>query len=117
MNQERIKSTVFTMTSLDMVYLSEGPLPGEIKLRCSDPLLREYMRLDSVLCGPVYIVTGIKIAKYFKLDGEKSVSKEFEGEVGEEINPETSIGAGVGVLKKNRIADEFEADGDVVFAY
>ncbi|RSL42017.1 hypothetical protein CEP53_012424 [Fusarium sp. AF-6] len=115
--QERIKNGLFTMESLETIYLSEDPSPEEIKARCNDPLVREYMRLDSLLCSPVYMVTGIKVAKGFKLEGEKSSSTSVEFEGGGEVSQEASVGINVATTKKERIADEFESDGDIVFAY
>jgi hypothetical protein len=116
-NRERSKTSNFTMTSLDTITLSEDPMPDHIKKRCNDPRVREYMRLDSMLCSPVYMVTGIKVAKDFKLEGEKSATNGIVGEVGGQVSPETSLGAGAGISKTRRIADGFEAEGDVVFAY
>ncbi|KAL6353450.1 hypothetical protein LRP88_13942 [Fusarium phalaenopsidis] len=117
--QERLKNGRFTMESLETIYLSEDPSPEEIKARCNDPLVREYMRLDSLLCSPVYMVTGIKIAKGFKLEGEQSSSASIEFEGGGEISQEASIGikANAAATKKERIVDEFESDSDIVFAY
>jgi hypothetical protein len=116
-NRERSNTSNFTMTSLDTISFSENPSSDDIKKRCNDPRVREYMRLDSTLCSPVYMVTGIKIAKDFKLEGEKSATNGIEGEVGGLVSPDISLGTGAGVSKTRRIVDSFEAGGDVVFAY
>jgi len=116
-NRERIKNNKFTMSALETTVLSEDPSPQEIKARCNDPTVKEFMRLDSVLCKPVYMVTGIKVAKDFKLEGEKRLTKGIAAEVGGEVAPEASVGVGAGVQRTNRIADEFEAEGDIIFAY
>jgi hypothetical protein len=70
-----------------------------------------------MLCKPVYMVTGIKVAKDFKLEGEKSRTNGFSAEASGEVVPEVSIGAGGGVQRTNRVADAFEADSDIIFAY
>ena len=117
--QDRLKNGRFTMESLETIYLSEDPSPEEIKARCNDPLVREYMRLDSLLCSPVYMVTGIKVAKGFKLEGEKSSSASIRFEGGGEVSQEAGIGikANAATTKRERITDEFESDSDIVFAY
>ncbi|KAM6527501.1 hypothetical protein FSOLCH5_003567 [Fusarium solani] len=115
--QERIKNGKFTMASLETIYLSDDLSPKEIKARCNDPLVRDYMCLDSILCSPVYMVTGIKVAKGFKLEGEKSTSTSLETEGGGEVSQEASAGLRATASKKERIADEFDSDGDIVFAY
>ncbi|KAM0432872.1 hypothetical protein ACHAPT_004574 [Fusarium lateritium] len=116
-HQERIKNGRFTMDSLETIYLSEDPSPEDIKARCNDPLVQEYMCLDSLLCSPVYMVTGIKVAKGFKLEGEKSSSVSLEVEGGGEVSQEASVALKANTAKRERIADEFESDGDIVFAY
>jgi hypothetical protein len=116
-NRERIRSSSFTMSSLDTITLVEEPTPEEIKTRCNDPLVVDYMRPDSLRASPVYMVTGIKVAKDFKLEGEATTTKGLAGELGGQISPEASIGGGAGGSRTDKISDAFEADGDIVFAY
>ncbi|KAF2821890.1 hypothetical protein CC86DRAFT_241830, partial [Ophiobolus disseminans] len=116
-NRERIKRNKFTMSALETTTLSDHPTTEDIKKRCNDPAVKEFMRLDSMLCKLVCMVTGIKVAKDFKLEGEKSLSKGFAAEASGEVAPEVSVGGSVGVQRTNRIADEFESEGDIIFAY
>lgn len=105
------------MSSLETTYLLDDPSPEIVKARCNDPAVKEFMRLDSMLCKPVYMISGLKVAKDFKLEGEKSLSRGIAADVGAEVQPEVSVGGGVGVQRKDRVADEFESVGDIVFAY
>jgi hypothetical protein len=116
-NRERIKNNKFTMSSLETTYLLEDPSPEQIKARCNDPSVKDFMRLDSVLCKPVYMISGLKVAKDFKLEGENSLSHGMAAEAGAEVVPEISVGGGAGIQRKNRVADEFESEADIVFAY
>lgn len=116
-NRERVKNGQFSITSLDTMYLSEDPTAEEIKSRCNQPEVREYMKLDSILCSPVYMVTGVKIAKGFKFEGQAAVSDGFESNIRTEVAPEVSAGAGTGSLEQRRVGTGFEADGDILFAY
>jgi hypothetical protein len=116
-NRERIKNNKFTMSSLETTYLLEDPSPEQIKARCNDPAVKDFMRLDSVLCKPVYMISGLKVAKDFKLEGEKSLSRGMAAEAGAEVVPEVSVGGSAGIQRKNRVADEFESEEDIVFAY
>jgi len=116
-NHERTKSSSFTMTSLDTITLLEDVSIDELKARCNETPVKKYMRLDSVYCNPVYMITGIKVAKDFKLEGEKSYTNAVEMEAGGQVSPEVGLGGGAGVGKTTRIADGFEAEGDVIFAY
>ncbi|KAI4621853.1 hypothetical protein J4E80_004226 [Alternaria sp. BMP 0032] len=116
-DHERTKSATFTMTSLDTITLLEDVSMDELKARCNENRVQKYMRLDSVYRNPVYMITGIKLAKDFKLEGEKSSTNAVEMEAGGQVSPEVGLGGGAGVAKTTRIADGFEADGDVIFAY
>lgn len=116
-NRERIRANKFTMSRLETTYLLDDPSPDYVKARCNDPAVKDFMRLDSVLCKPVYMISGLKVAKDFRLEGEKSLSRGISAETGAEVQPELSVGGGAGVQHKNRVADEFEAEGDIVFAY
>jgi len=116
-NHERTKNSNFTMTSLDTITMSEDLPIDELKARCNDQPVKKYMRLDSVYCNPVYMITGIKVAKDFKLEGEKSSTNAIEGEAGGQVSPDVSLGGGAGISKTTRVMDGFEAEGDVIFAY
>ena len=116
-NHERTKNSTFTMTSLDTITLLEDVSMDELKARCNENPVKKYMRLDSLYCNPVYMITGIKVAKDFKLEGEKSSTNAIEMEAGGQITPEVGLSGGAGISKTIRIMDGFEADGDVVFAY
>lgn len=116
-NRERVKNGQFSITSLDTIYLLEDPTAEEIKSRCNQPGVREYMRLDSILCSPVYMVTGVKVAKGFKFEGQAAVSDGLEYNIRAEVAPEVSGGVGAGGLRERRVGTGFEADGDIIFAY
>ncbi|KAH6972981.1 hypothetical protein BKA56DRAFT_593102 [Ilyonectria sp. MPI-CAGE-AT-0026] len=116
-NRERVKNGQFSIISLDTMYLSEDPTAEEIKSRCNHPMVREYMRLDSILCSPVYMVTGVKVAKGFKFEGQAGVSDGLEYTIRAEVAPEISAGVGAGGLRQRRVGTGFEADGDIIFAY
>ena len=80
------------MSALETTFLSEDPSPEEIKARCNDPAVKEYLRLDTMLCKPVCMVTGIKLAKNFRLEGKRNLSEGVAAEVGGEVGPEASQG-------------------------
>ncbi|KAM5347710.1 hypothetical protein ACJ41O_007534 [Fusarium nematophilum] len=115
--RERVKNRTFTMDSLETIYLSINPSPEQVKALCNDPAVREYMRPDSPLRSPVYMISGIKVARGFKFEGEQSSSTSLDADAGGEATPGVSVGVGVGLSQQERITDGFEAEGDRVFAY
>ncbi|KAK5996022.1 hypothetical protein PT974_04445 [Cladobotryum mycophilum] len=113
----RGKSRSFDIASLDTECLPQAPSAEEIKLRCSDPMVREYMRLDSILCSPVYMITGLKIAKGFKFEEKRDSSRGFDGGIKAEVVPQAGVEARAGISKRVTKAIGFAMEGDVIFAY
>lgn len=116
-SSERVKNGYFTMESLDTVFLKEDPTDEEIVQRCNQPQVREYMRLDSVLCKPIYMVTGLKIAKGFALKSQKSSAAGFIAEGSGEAAPNMSLGGSFESSKQTSVSDQFETENDIIFAY
>jgi hypothetical protein len=116
-HRERIKNGHFTMKELVTVALKDDPSDKEISALCNDPNVKEFMKLDSVLCKPVYMITGFKIAKKFALKAENSKDDGVDVKGGGEVAPEASVGGKVEASKKKKISDEFESENDIIFAY
>jgi hypothetical protein len=119
LGRELVRSHRFTMTSLETITLRSEPTPDELHKRCNDSRVSEFMRRDSVLCRPVYMVTGLKIARGFVLDAaEAELTRGVKVELGAEVLPEVSVGAGIDVSRNQGISDHgFESQNDIVFAY
>ncbi|KAL6866338.1 hypothetical protein ACO1O0_002446 [Amphichorda felina] len=111
--QRHVKDGQFSMQSLHTVSLKDDPSDEYIEVLCKNATVREYMRLDSPLCKPVYIVTGLKIAEGFRMAGTDKHSAGLMGDVA----PESSLGAGANVSSSTCIFDQFESVNDIIFAY
>jgi len=116
-HSELIKNGRFTMEKLVTVTLKDDPSDKEISALCNDPNVKEFMKLDCVLCRPVYVITGLKIAKKFALDGENSKDDGINIEGGGDGTPEVSTGGKVEASKKTKTSAEFESENDIIFAY
>ncbi|KAH8896422.1 hypothetical protein GQ53DRAFT_743583 [Thozetella sp. PMI_491] len=115
--RERIKNHHFTMTSLETVYYTDDPTDEELQARCRDAKVRNFMRLDSTLCKPVYMITGLKIATGFKLEALDSTAHEGAAELGGQVAPEVSVGVKAGASGSSKGEIGFESGSDIVFAY
>jgi hypothetical protein len=80
--------------------LHDEPSDAEISTLCNDPNVKEYMKLHSVLCKPVYIITGLKIAKKFALKSE------HRSEDAGEMAPEASAGGKMEASKGKKTSDQ-----------
>ncbi|KXH43020.1 hypothetical protein CSIM01_01774 [Colletotrichum simmondsii] len=108
----------YTMDFLQTTYHSGRIHPSELERRCSEPNIEAYMKLDSRLCSrPVYMVTGIKIAKKFVVKQSKSSSDSVRIEVTAEVTPGASVGGGAGGSTNQSVSQGFESMEDIVYAY
>jgi hypothetical protein len=116
-DHDQDKSTEYTMKSLETVYFADEPPIEEIQGRVEDPKVRKLMRLDSILSKPVYMITGLKIAKGFTLSVEQS--SRHGGNIGGSapVVAQVSIGAGVGGSVETSRSDGFQSANDIIFAY
>ncbi|KAK8008156.1 hypothetical protein PG991_010707 [Apiospora marii] len=117
LERESTRNSTYSMSSLHTVSYAEDPSNAEIQARCNAPEVREFMRLDSVLCKPVYMVTGVKVARDFKLEAAGAESQGVAVKAGAEAGPEASAGAGAAAKNAARWEHSFSSDNDIVFAY
>ncbi|KAH7153362.1 hypothetical protein EDB81DRAFT_791250 [Dactylonectria macrodidyma] len=115
--QAHIKDEQYRMASLDTESLQDDPSDEYIKALCNGPKVKEYMRLDSLLCKPIYIVTGLKIAKGFSLTATNDQSVNFTVKAGLEHVTGSALAAGTGSQLSSHVSAHFESDNDIIFAY
>ncbi|PYI00641.1 hypothetical protein BO78DRAFT_401936 [Aspergillus sclerotiicarbonarius CBS 121057] len=114
-------SAEYNVESLTTSYFKEEPSPEEIARRTQDPRVRELMRLDSPFSKPVYMVTGIKIAKGFRASEGHSRSREANGgasagTAGTFIG-DVTVGTDNKIFVKESDKRQGKSENDIVFAY
>ncbi|KAJ0327461.1 hypothetical protein COL5a_005840 [Colletotrichum fioriniae] len=107
----------YTMDVLETTYLLRHPSHEEIHERCDSPTVKPFMNRERIKAKPVYMITGLKIAKGFAVKQSSSSDKAAHAQVGAEVSPEVSVGAGVSGSKSQREQHEFEAMQDIIFGY
>ncbi|RAL04500.1 uncharacterized protein BO80DRAFT_421796 [Aspergillus ibericus CBS 121593] len=114
-------SAEYNVESLTTSYFKEEPSAEEIARRTQDPMLREMMRLDSPFSKPVYMVTGIKIAKGFRASEGHSRSREANGGASAgtagTVVGDVTIGTNNKVFVKESDKRQAKSENDIVFAY
>lgn len=110
-------STAYNMTALETVYYTDMPTMAQVKERVRDPDVKELMRPDNPFSKPVFMITGIKIARGFSLSaGGSSADGGTLGAEGPAGSPAT-VGGNVGVAFSKGHNFGFDSKGDIVFAY
>jgi len=97
----------YSMVALETVYYTDMPTLAQVQERVKDPDIHELLRLDNLFSRPVYMVTGLKIARGFRLSSKSSSSDGGVGEAGGEID--------VAVAKAHE--HRFKSETDIIFAY
>lgn len=113
----RLHSGNYTMRELETVCMKSDPTDDEIRLRCNEASVREFMRVDSVLRHPVYMVSGIKIARGFALKAQVGMRTGGALGLGGEVAPVAWLEAEAQASNERSVSNEFEAGNDIVFAY
>ncbi|PFH61504.1 hypothetical protein XA68_17161 [Ophiocordyceps unilateralis] len=114
-------ATDYKMDSLVTEYFVSDPDQSEIEARVTEPRVRAVMTSSGLeFAQPVYMVTGLKIAKGFKGKREsgRNVATTVQGG-GAVPTPagDVSIGASMSRGIEAEARDEWTAGGDIVFAY
>lgn len=109
--------TQYTMDSLETVYFQSDPTDAEAMEYARDGKVRAAMKAGIFGTQPVYMVTGLKIAKGFRLVSE--IASTREGNVGASapVVDQVSLGAKVGFSKGKTVEESLVAGSDIVFAY
>ncbi|KAM0454210.1 hypothetical protein ACHAPV_008480 [Trichoderma viride] len=114
--------TTYTMDSLETMYFITDPSLEEIEARLKVPRVQGFVKASSFpgLRKPVYMVTGLMIAKGFAAREEtgKSTSAQVEAN-GTIPTPAGDVGLGANLSKStdNSQSDAWRVSEDIIFAY
>jgi hypothetical protein len=116
-DHDKSTSADYIMESLETTYYTEEPSIEEVNERVMDPKVRKLMRVDNLLSKPVYMITGLKIAKGFKLTSERSSRHAAHAEASAPLASQATVGVQAGGSMENSRSDGFQSINDIVFAY
>ncbi|KAH0539064.1 hypothetical protein FGG08_004362 [Glutinoglossum americanum] len=101
---QKMEKGKFVMNFLKTVYFTDDLSPGDIRERANE-------------IRPAYMVTGLKIAKGFRLAHYDSSEHGFNAGGGGEVALEASIGGNANMGAKKSLSVGFESANDIIFAY
>ncbi|KAL7793614.1 hypothetical protein V8C37DRAFT_378459 [Trichoderma ceciliae] len=112
----------YAMDSLETMYFVTDPSLGEMEARLRVPRVQAFVKADSFpgLRKPVYMVTGLMIAKGFTAQEEKGNYKSSEVEAGGSVpTPAGDVGLGADLASSmdNTQSHTWKVREDIVFAY
>ncbi|KAI9928488.1 hypothetical protein ASPWEDRAFT_437545 [Aspergillus wentii DTO 134E9] len=114
--------TTYNMDALETRYFVDDPTLEEVEARLAVPRVRAVMKASSIpgFRQPVYMITGLMIAKGFSASQEKGKHRSGEVDVGGSApTPTGQAGVGANVTRSSSAeeSDGWKAGEDIVFAY
>lgn len=105
------------MDSLEAVYFRHDPTEEEVAERIKAKKVQAAIKAGLFGSQPVYMITGLRIAKGFRLSSE--VASKREGSVGASmpVVDQVSLGGDISLSGKKAVEESFSLGNDVVFAY
>lgn len=107
----------YTMDSLETVYFKADPTDEEVAERVKAKKVQAAMKAGLFGLQPVYMITGLRIAKGFRLLSEVASKREGSVSVSAPITDQVSLGGGMGLSHKDAVRESFLSGNDIIFAY
>lgn len=109
--------TQYTMDSLETVRIKEDPTDKEAAELIKHPEVQAAINAGILGSAPVYMITGIKIAKGFRLTTQVARTREAHVGASAPITEEVGLGAEVGISRRAAAGDTSRSGSDIIFAY
>lgn len=118
-HRSQASSVGFGMTSLETRVLPKGQLIDKITEWVNFPSVRNALkqRRGLVLRRPVYVVSGVKIARGFRWYDTSSSDTGRGVGAGGLVTPQVGIGGEANVSAQSQRTQSSEADNNIIFAY
>lgn len=110
------KITIY-MKALETIYFKELPSKADIQERANEEEVRSILGRSSLFRYPVYMITGVKIARGFQIVHEGTEQYFFGIGATGAGTPQLAVGASAGMSSRTTRSDEFLSGNAIVFAY
>lgn len=107
----------YTMDSLETVYFKKQPTDEEAAVRIKSPRVQAAINAGILYKQPVYMITGLKIAKGFRLNSRNSVTRQGNVAVEAPLSTEVTAGLEIGSSRTDTAYQTHRSGSDIVFAY
>lgn len=109
--------TQYTMDSVETVRIKEDPTDEDAAKLVKHPDIQAIMKSGIYGLAPVYMITGIKIAKGFRLASRNVHKGETQAGAIASVTENVRIGGELNVSRGQTIEDTTHSESDIVFAY
>lgn len=107
----------YTIDSLETIRIKEDPSDEEAAERVKESKVQAAIKAGLSGAAPVYMITGLKVAKGFRLN--KSVTSTREANIGASFPITAEVGAGtdISALRAKVTSESSRSGNDIIFAY
>ncbi|KAF2851861.1 hypothetical protein T440DRAFT_467122 [Plenodomus tracheiphilus IPT5] len=109
--------TQYTMDSLITLRLKEDPTDEEATNLVQHPKIKATINAGLTGSAPVYMITGLKIAKGFKMVRRSERFQEGIFQASIPVTEQLSAGAESGLSRRVGVEDASQSSSDIIFAY
>ncbi|KAF2972306.1 hypothetical protein GQX73_g1325 [Xylaria multiplex] len=107
----------YTIERLQTIYFTEQPTDEEAEARVLDKKVKAAINAGILCKKPVFMITGLKVARGFKQVTAAKSSKDAEGHVAAPIMENGGLGIDINYSQEKRADHKHETEQDIIFAY
>lgn len=109
--------TQYTMDSMETIRLKEDPTDKEASELVKDPAIQAAINAGITGTAPVFMITGIKVAKGFRLHAQIAKTRNANVDVSTVITEEIGVGTRLGTSRVTSTEESSRSGSDIIFAY
>ncbi|KAF9779081.1 hypothetical protein IL306_002661 [Fusarium sp. DS 682] len=107
----------YTMDRLETIYYKKQPMDEEAAERIKAPKVKAAIKSGLFGKSPVYMITGLKVARGFRVKSGKASKKEGNAALQAPVTSEVDLGAEVSLSSTNDTEESYRSGQDIIFAY
>ncbi|KAH8750661.1 hypothetical protein BGZ57DRAFT_914155 [Hyaloscypha finlandica] len=107
----------YTIRRLETVYFKKQPTDEEAAERVKEKKVNSAVNAGLVSKTPVFMVTGLKVARGFKLSQSINSTADVNGAVEAPITSDVGMGADLDMSRQKAVEQKQQTGQDIIFAY
>ncbi|KAF4448159.1 hypothetical protein F53441_8394 [Fusarium austroafricanum] len=107
----------YTMDRLETIYYKKQPTDEEAAERVKHPKVKAATKSGYIGKSPVYMITGLKVARGFRVESGKTSTKEGNAGLQAPVTSEVDLGAEVSISRTDDTEESYRSGQDIIFAY
>ncbi|KAG8674144.1 hypothetical protein FPOAC2_00120 [Fusarium poae] len=107
----------YTIRRLETIYFIKQPTDKEAAERVKEDLVQAAVNSGILGKKPVFMITGLKVARGFQWTSKANSTKNVDGEVAAKFTPDVGAGTEYDYSRGNTVEKSSRTGQDIIFAY